>query len=85
MTVSEFLRRRDFGQIAPNEPVRTIIFRFNSPNAHEWEELFIRGRYESIADQELYFRKAMDEGGLTIFISPFTPDQTVTAKNWRQL
>lgn len=80
MTRTEFIRRRDFGQIAPETPVRTVIFWF-AGRAHEWEEIFVPARYETIAQQEAAFRNAM--GGVCQFADTFRPEATVPAHRWQ--
>ena len=81
MTRSEFIRRRELGQIAPETPVRTVVFWF-AGRAHEWEELFVPGRYETIAQQEADFSRAM--GVLCQFADTFRPDAVVPARCWQQ-
>lgn len=80
MTTTDFIRRRALGLIHPDEPVRTILFRFNGSTT-EWEEILIRGRYESIADQEMRFRATFD--GAVVFADNYNPEATVVARNWR--
>jgi hypothetical protein len=81
MTASEFLRRRAWGQIDPETPCRTLVFRF-AGSPHEWEEIILPGRYEDIATQERDFRRAMEPA---VFLDSFRPDATVKAKDWRAL
>ena len=82
MTASEFLRRRAWGQIDPETPCRTLVFRF-AGSPHEWEEIITPGRYEDIATQERDFRRAMEPA--VTFLDSFRPMATVKAKDWRAL
>lgn len=79
MTASEFLQRRAFGQIADDEPVRTIIWT-TAGRGTEWAEVFIAGRYETIAQQEWAFRCKL--GDCAVFLSNYRPEQTIKAKYW---
>lgn len=84
MTRTQFLQRRAWGQIYPEEPVRTIIFRF--AGGHEWEEIFVAQHgqglgWGSIAEQEADFRAKLSP--LCTFISQYRPQDTIPAKNWR--
>lgn len=81
MTPTQFIERRDYGLIGPDEPVRTIIFQF--PGGHQWEEIFVQEYYsQTIAQQEADFRAKMSP--LCSFISEYRPQDTIPAKNWRQ-
>lgn len=78
MTPTDFIRRRQLGIITPDARVRTVLFRFASSTT-EFAEVFVDGRYESIADQEMRFR-AIFEGRM---ISDYNPEATVAAKDWK--
>lgn len=82
MTASEFIRRRAWGQIHADTPVRTLVFRF-AGSPHEWEEIITPGRYEDIATQERDFRRAMEPA--VEFLDTFRPMATVKTKDWRAL
>lgn len=84
MTTSEFLKKRLYGVIAPSTRVRTIVWRF-SLGEIEWEEVFVEGRHETIEEQEMSFRSALDGLAEILTPKPTGPTPTVAAKNWRGL
>ncbi len=82
MTTKEFLRRRIF--IHKDARVRTVIFRFRGNNSHEWAEVFVDERYETIEQQEQRFRSAMTP--LCDILTPEPvigqPLPTVSVEHW---
>ena len=66
MTQAQFVTRRAWGQIAQDAEVRTVLFRFQG-SEHEWAEVFVDGRYETIEQQEI--REGLERVTLERFVN----------------